>query len=179
MEEKLRLKQEKAAERKLELKHVRKRDVHMRNKMRKKAKLVKSKKKITGMGHSSSIAPKQFNNNAYSSYTPEPAFILSQLNDLVRFCTTPGNFSVLTVDPTFYLEDFDVTSTAYHQLLLRTVWYDTSPVFIGPTMVHYRKTFGTYLFFASSLIGIRPELQALQAFGTDREKADAFGHEYR
>ena len=37
-------------------------------------------------------------------------------------------------------------------------------------MVHYRKTFGTYLFFASSLIGLRPE----QAFGTD-----AFGHEYR
>ena len=52
---------------------------------------------------------------------------------------------------------------------------------IGPTLVHYRKTFGTYLFFASSLIGLRPELRALQAFGTDGEKAlaDAFGHEYQ
>ena len=49
---------------------------------------------------------------------------------------------------------------------------------IGPTLVHYRKTFGTYLFFASSLIGFQ---RALQAFGTDGEKAlaDTFGHEYR
>ena len=61
------------------------------------------------------------------------------------------------------------------------VRYGTHPVMIGPTLVHYRKTFGTYLFFASSLIGLRPELRALQAFGTDGEKAlaDAFGHEYR
>lgn len=52
---------------------------------------------------------------------------------------------------------------------------------ICPTLVHYRKTFGTYPFFASSLIGLRPELRALQAFGTDGEKAlaDAFGHENR
>ena len=88
---------------------------------------------------------------------------------------------MLTVDPTFNLGDFDVTPTAYHHLLLKTVRYGKSPVFIGPTLVHYRKTFGTYLFFASSLIGLRPELRAIQAFGTDGEKAlaDAFGHEYR
>ena len=116
--------------------------------------------------------------------SPEPAFVLSrdwQLDDLVRFCTVSGNFSVLTVNPTFNLGDFDVTPTAYHHLLLETVRYGSSPVFIGPTLVHYRKTFGTYLFFSSSLIGMRPELRAVQAFGTDGEKAlaDAFGHEYR
>lgn len=46
--------------------------------------------------------------------------------------------------------------------------------------MHYRKTFGTY-FFASSLIGLRPDLMAVQAFGTDGEKAlaDAFSHEFR
>ena len=51
---------------------------------------------------------------------------------------------------------------------------------IGPTLLYYHKTFGTYLFFATSLIGLRPELQALQAFGTDGEKAlaNAFDHEY-
>lgn len=116
--------------------------------------------------------------------TPEPAFSLSrdwQLDDLIRFCTTPGNFSVLTVDPTFNLGNSDVTPTAYHQLLLKTVRYGSSPVFIGPTMIHYRKTLSKYIFFASSLIGLRPELKALQAFVTDGEKAlaDAFGHEYR
>ena len=116
--------------------------------------------------------------------SPEPAFVLArdqQLDDLVRFCTVPAKFSVLTVDPTFNLGDFDATPTAYRNLLLETVRYGTHPVFIGPTLVHYRKTFGTYLFFASSLIGLRPELRALQAFGTDGEKAlaDAFSHEYR
>ena len=79
--------------------------------------------------------------------SPEPAFVLAR-DDLVRFCTVPANFSVLTVDPTFNLGDFDATPMAYRNLLLETVRYGTHPVFIGPTLVHYRKTFGTYLFFA-------------------------------
>ena len=47
--------------------------------------------------------------------SPDPAFVLSrdwQLDDLVRFCTMSGNFSILTVDPSFNLGDFDVTPTA-------------------------------------------------------------------
>ena len=107
---------------------------------------------------------------------PEPAFVLArdrQLNDVVHFCTDPSNFSVLTVDPTFNLGEFDVTPTAYHHRLLQTVRYGTHPVMI--------KTFSTYLFFASALVGLRPLLRALQSFGTDGEKplADAFGHEFR
>lgn len=46
--------------------------------------------------------------------SPEPAFVLArdrQLDDLVRICAIPGGFSVLTVDPTFKLGDFDVTPT--------------------------------------------------------------------
>ena len=116
--------------------------------------------------------------------TPKLAFVLSrdrQLDDLVRFCTDPANFCVLTVDPTFNFSDFDVTPTAYRNLLLKTERYGTHPVFISPTLVHYRKSFGTYLFFASSFIGLWQDLLALQAFGTDGEKAlaNAFGHEYR
>lgn len=56
--------------------------------------------------------------------SPEPVFVLArhqQLDDLVRFCTVPANFAVLTVDPTFNLGDFDVTPTAYRNLLLETV----------------------------------------------------------
>ena len=43
-------------------------------------------------------------------------------------------------------------------------------------MVHYNKTFSTYLFFASSLVGLRPELSKLKCFGTGGEEAfsDAF-----
>jgi len=43
-------------------------------------------------------------------------------------------------------------------------------------MIHCNKTFSTYLFFASSLVGLRPELSKLKCFGTDGEEAlsDAF-----
>ena len=56
-----------------------------------------------------------------------------------------------------------------------------SPVFIGPTLIQYKKTFHTYLFFASTLIGLRRQLEALRTFGTDGEKplSDAFSHEFR
>ena len=40
----------------------------------------------------------------------EPAVVVAtkrQLNDLVRFCTPSSNFSIMTVDPTFLLGDFD------------------------------------------------------------------------
>ena len=74
--------------------------------------------------------------------SPEPAFVLArdrQLDDLVRFCTIPTNFSVLTVDPTFNIGAFDVTPTTYRHLLLESVRSGSSLVLIGPTMVHYRK----------------------------------------
>ena len=38
-------------------------------------------------------------------------------------------------------------------------------------MIHYKKSFSTYLFFASSLIGLRSEMSNLKCFGTDGEEA--------
>ena len=116
--------------------------------------------------------------------SPEPAFVVAcdrQLDDLVRFCTIPDDFTILTVDPTFNLGDFDVTPTSYRHCLLKTVRSGNSPVFIGPTLIHYRKNFHTYLFFVSTLIWLRCELQALRAFGTDGEKAlaDTFSQEFQ
>ena len=55
---------------------------------------------------------------------PEPAIILandSQLKDLIRFCTSPSHFGILTVDPTFCLGNFDVTPITYRHLLLTSV----------------------------------------------------------
>ncbi len=48
-------------------------------------------------------------------------------------------------------------------------------------LIHYKKSFATYLFFASSLVGLCPELEGIRAFGTDGEKPliDAFAHEFR
>ena len=99
----------------------------------------------------------------------EPAIIVAldrQLDDLVRFCTY-DRFGILTVDPTFSLGDFDVTVTAYRQLILRCKRSSEHPVFIGPVMIHYKKSFSTYFFFASTLVGIKPQLRKLKCFGTD------------
>ena len=73
-----------------------------------------------------------------------------------------------------------MTPITYWHLLLTTKRNGKSPAFIGPVLVHYRKSFATYLFFASSLVGLSSQLQGIRAFGTDGEKAlsDAFCHEF-
>ena len=47
-------------------------------------------------------------------------------------------------------------------------------------MIHYSKTFATYMFLASSIVGQCRETEQLRVFGTDGEKAlvDAFSHEF-
>lgn len=102
----------------------------------------------------------------------EPAVIVAterQLDDLVRFCTILGNFSIITVDPTFFLHvgDFDVTLITYRHRMLASKHGIQHPAIIGPVMIHYKKTFLThmyndplqkdiftymYLFFTSSLL---------------------------
>ena len=41
-----------------------------------------------------------------------------QLNDVSRFTTKPGSFTVLTTDTTYNLVDFYVTPTTYQQHLM-------------------------------------------------------------
>ena len=111
---------------------------------------------------------------------PEPAIVLAteqQLIDIERFCCQ-SPFCVLTVDPTFSLGDFDVTPTTYRHLLLVSKRTGKPPVAVGPTMVHYKKNFGTYKFFASCMISQNKSLVGLKAFRTDGEKPliDAFQH---
>lgn len=82
---------------------------------------------------------------------PDPAIVLGsdqQLCDLERFCCNLSDFCVFTVDPTFSLGDFDVTPTTYCHLLLCGKRNHKPPVMLGPVMIHYRKSFPTYLFLA-------------------------------
>lgn len=113
----------------------------------------------------------------------EPAIVVAldrQLDDLVKLCTNPQHFGIMTVDPTFCLGDFDVSVITYQHLFLQCRRTTNHPVFISPVMVHYRKTFSTYLHFASTLVGLRPDLSTLKCFGTDGEEPlfTAFEHEF-
>ena len=79
-------------------------------------------------------------------------------------------FCPLSVDPTFNLGDFSVTVTSFQNLLLVHQRTNKHPVMIGPMLVHRRKIFSTYHFFASSLVSLKPQLIDLRAFGTDGEE---------
>ena len=94
----------------------------------------------------------------------------SQLFDIERFCTDAVTFSPLSVDPTFDLGDFSVAVTSYCNLLLKNRRTGKNPVMIGPMLVHRRKLFSSYHFFASSLVSMKPLISQFQAFGTDGEE---------
>ena len=105
---------------------------------------------------------------------PEPMCVLAtdqQLNDLVRFSTNPSQFSIVSIDPTFSLGDFNVTCLTYRHLLVTDSRTGQSPVMLGPLFIHQSKSFSAYHFFASSLLGITPKLMGVLAFGTDGEEA--------
>ena len=113
----------------------------------------------------------------------EPGIVVAvdrQLDDLVRFCTNVDEFGILTVDPTFNLGAFDVTVTTYRHLMLKCRRTKNYPAFIGPVLIHFKKSFSTYHFFSSTLVGLRPKLSCLKSFGTDGEIAlyQAFKHSF-
>ena len=108
--------------------------------------------------------------------TPEPMTVLAfdwSLSDLERFCTDPQHHVILSVDPTFNLGSFHVTVTTYRHPILEYKHQRRGhhPVMFGPMFIHHRKTFATYNFFFSQLVGLKPNLRDIQCFGTDGEKA--------
>ena len=60
-----------------------------------------------------------------------------------------------------------MTVKSFRNLLLKN---QKHPVMIGPMLVHHRKLFSTYHFFASSLVSLNQSLADLKAFGTDGEE---------
>ena len=104
---------------------------------------------------------------------PEPMSVLctnSQLFDIQRFCTDSICFGPISVDPTFDLGDFCVTVISFRNLMLKNRRTGKNPVMLGPMMVHRRKLFSTYHFFASSLVSLNPNIAQLLSFGTDGEE---------
>ena len=67
--------------------------------------------------------------------------------------------------------EFSVTPTVFKNVLVEDTKTHNSPIVLGPLLVHYHKTFRTYNYFFSTLIGLRSSLRSIQAIGTDGEKA--------
>ena len=118
----------------------------------------------------SSVPGKEFVRSVVAA--PEPMAVLAtdqQLNDMVRFLTNPVEFAITGVDPTFNFGDFNITPIVYRNLLLEHRTKGYIPLMLGPILVHQQKKFCSYNYFASTLIGLKPSLRNILAFGTDGE----------
>ena len=103
---------------------------------------------------------------------PEKTVFLStnqQLTDVERFCANQC-WSILGVDPTFNICDYNVTISTYRHPLLISRESKQHPVMIGPTIIHCHKTFESYYTLPSNIIRFKPSTRKLKAFGTDDER---------
>ncbi|XP_031565581.1 uncharacterized protein LOC116300780, partial [Actinia tenebrosa] len=104
--------------------------------------------------------------------TPEVIVAFEQqVTDITRFCTNQTRFSIMSIDPTFNLGKFFVTLTTYKHPMLLLKESQESPVFLGPSFIHMQQTTQNYYGFLSYLIGKKPVLQNLKAYGSDGEIA--------
>lgn len=92
---------------------------------------------------------------------PEELYVVyedRQINDLVRFCTSSVQNTLLSVDPTFDFGKFAVTPVTMHHLMLYSRKTGKHPIILGPVMIHHRKTYQTYHTLASRILAANPKL---------------------
>ena len=94
-----------------------------------------------------------------------------QINDMLKFCCTPHNSSVLGVDTTYNLCDMWMTDTCYRSKRLINPKTKSHPVFLGPMLFHFTKNKETFLRFALELFTSDPGMSNLKHIGVDMESA--------
>ena len=76
-------------------------------------------------------------------------FSHQQFVDLIRFCAEGD--SVVHIDTTFKIGRYYLTVITYRNLSLVKNGSDQHPIFIGPILIHLKKNFASFLYFAMSL----------------------------
>ena len=114
---------------------------------------------------------------------PDPQCVLFfnwQLQDLVRFLTNEKVFGIFTADMTYNLGEFYVTPTTYKHLMLEDIITHKHPTMAGPVLVHQRKNFSSFNYFANTLVCFSRQIKRIKAFGTDGDQAliEAFSHNF-
>ena len=91
-----------------------------------------------------------------------------QLQDVELFCC--DNNGVISVDTTFNRRDSWVTDTCYYNK--RLVNSDGhSPVFLGPTLIHFQKDSSIFRRFLLEMCAHNPKIRDLRTIGRDQEMA--------
>lgn len=108
----------------------------------------------------------------HSDY-PEDRWVLgtaTMCSDLSKYTTSDLLCYPFSVDPTFKMGQFEVTPVVYKNLLLKSKRTNESPVFLGPTMIHHKKTYDTYRALAATCAGKCKGLSKAKGFITDGEE---------
>ena len=96
----------------------------------------------------------------------------NQLAELAKYSTSELDFSIVQLDPTFNLGPYECTPISYRNLLLKSKRSGgTSPVRLGPVLIHYRKDEKTFRDFLQTVVDAKPKLKEILSCGTDGETA--------
>ena len=108
----------------------------------------------------------------HSDY-PEDLWVFgtsSMSADLSRFTTSDLLSHPFSVDPTFQMGQFEVTPVVYKNLILKSQRTHESPIFLGPTMIHHKKTYDAYSSLAGTLVSKCKGFSKAKGFITDGEE---------
>ena len=105
-----------------------------------------------------------------------PAIIMyidEQLSDIRRFCCSPpiGETTVLGVDKTFNLGQFQVTVTCFKNLSMLRRDTNDHPIFLGPMYIHGSSKTSDYSVFFDHIRSAMDNPRSSPTIGSDDEKA--------
>ena len=109
-------------------------------------------------------------------WTPSPRVVIcleDQIKDIVKDCCSPGSTSILSIDTTFNVGNFYLTSTTFQSSKLLNKKTGKSANLPGPAMLHASKTGNDYLYFIHTLLECNYELERINFVGGDRDKAQS------
>ena len=110
-------------------------------------------------------------------WTPAPRvvyFVDEQVDDILRECCCPNSRCILSIDTTFNVGNFYVTTTMYQSEKVISEKTAKPANLPGPAMFHTTKTQRDYLYFAHTLLESNYALERIVFVGGDRDKAQSF-----
>ena len=85
----------------------------------------------------------------------------NQLAELAKYSTSELDFSIVQLDPTFNLGPYECTPISYRNLLLKSKRSGTSPVRLGPVLIHCRKDERTFREFLQTVVDAKQKLKEI------------------
>ena len=94
-----------------------------------------------------------------------------QLAEIVDECCGPTSQSILTIDTTYNIGDFYVTSTTYQSTKFIQTRTGKPAALPGPAMLHVRKSEKDFKYFSHTLLEHNDKIKRVAFVGGDRDKA--------